>query len=256
MRLSTLQKDFLGWLVSGDEDAAQSLPLCRAQGLEVYQNNYRASLMECLAQTYPQTMAWLGEADFRAAAARHIDRMPPHSWTLDDYADGLPVSLMAEYRDDREIGELARIELALSRAFVAPDAAVMTPAQMADMDWDAARLQAIPALTILTQNTNAAEIWMALAEGREPPAAEEQAMPGAVLVWRRDGICRLRRLEADEGDILAMLIGAPALFGQICERAVDRWGMEKGIVVIGQWLARWIGDGLIVEVPVLMRPLP
>jgi hypothetical protein len=65
MRLSALQKDFLGWLVSGDEDAAQSLPLCRAQGLAVYQNNYRASLMECLAQTYPQTMAWLGEADFR-----------------------------------------------------------------------------------------------------------------------------------------------------------------------------------------------
>ncbi|WJS97769.1 HvfC/BufC N-terminal domain-containing protein [Novosphingobium humi] len=245
MRLSVLQSGFLGWLASGNEEEVQSLPLRRAEGLATYQNNYRTSLMECLAETYPQTMAWLGEADFAAAAARHIDRTPPHSWTLDDYADGLPASLSMDYPDDPEIGEMARIELALSQGFVAADAAVMKRAQVADMDWDAAWLQVIPALVILRQNTNAAEIWMALAEGQVPPLAQEQQDAGGVLIWRREGICRLRRLDGDEAAMLEMLAGGPLPFGQICEHAVALWGAEKGIPAIGQWLARWVGDGLI-----------
>lgn len=245
MRLSALQSGFLGWLASGNEEEAQSLPLCRAEGLATYQNNYRTSLMTCLAETYPQTMAWVGEADFAAAAARHIDRTPPHSWTLDDYAEGLPASLALEHREDREIGELAEIELAFSQAFVAADAAVLMPAQMAGMDWDEAWLQAIPALVILPQNTNAAEIWMALAEGQVPPAAQEQREAGAVLIWRLDGICRLRQLDADEAVMLGMLAGEPMSFGQICEQTVARWGEEKGIPAIGQWLARWVSEGLI-----------
>ncbi|MBN9143702.1 MULTISPECIES: HvfC/BufC N-terminal domain-containing protein [unclassified Novosphingobium] len=245
MRLSALQSAFLDWLADGDEDEAQSLPLRRAAGLAVYQNNYRASLMACLVETYPQTMAWMGEADFRAAAAHHIDRTPPHSWTLDDYADGLPASLSAQFPNDREIGELARIELALSQAFVAADAMAMKPAQMAGLDWDAAWLKVIPALAILPLDTNAAEIWMALAEGQVPPVAQEQQKASAVLVWRQEEMCRLRRIDGDEAAMLTLLICGPVLLGQICEQAVARWGEEKGILAIGQWLARWIGDGLI-----------
>ncbi|NOW46496.1 hypothetical protein FHW96_002656 [Novosphingobium sp. SG751A] len=245
MRLSALQSDFLGWLASGDEEEAQRLPFRRAEGLAVYQNNYRASLMACLAETYPQTMAWMGEADFRGVAARHIDRVPPHSWTLDDYAKGLPASLSMENPHDREIGELARIEMALSQVFVGADAAIMKPAQMADMDWDTAWLQVIPALVILRQNTNAAEIRMALAEGQVPPVAQEQQELSVVLVWRLDGICRLRRLDGEEAAILEMLADGPLPFGQLCGHAVARWGEEKGILAIGQWLARWVGDGLI-----------
>ncbi|HWU04157.1 MAG TPA: DNA-binding domain-containing protein [Novosphingobium sp.] len=245
MRLSALQSGFLGWLVGGDEDQPPNLPLRRAEGLAVYQNNYRASLMACLAETCPQTMAWMGEADFRAAAARHIDRVPPHSWTLDEYADGLPDSLTAQYPDDREIGDLARIELALSQVFVAADAAAMTPAQMAGIDWGEAWLQAIPALAILSLATNAAEIWMALAEELPPPAAREQREPEAVLVWRVEGICRLRRLDADEAAMLRLLTSGHTRFEHICQQAIARWGEQKGIQAIGQWLARWVVDGLI-----------
>ena len=250
MRLSALQSGFLDWLVDGDEDQPPNLPLRRAEGLAVYQNNYRASLMACLAETYPQTMAWMGEAEFRRVAAHHIDRVLPHSWTLDDYADGLPASLAAEYPDDREIGELARIELALSQTFVAANAAVMMPAQMVGIDWNGAWLQLIPALTILPLNTNAAEIWMALADERRPPVAREQRTPGAVLVWRLEGICRVRQLDADEADMVRRLVGNPTPFGHLCERAVARWGEEKAILAIGQWLARWVGDGLIAAAQV------
>jgi hypothetical protein len=64
MRLSVLQGDFLAWLASGEQEDAARLPLADARGLAVYQNNYRASLMACLADSFPQC-AWLGEAAFQ-----------------------------------------------------------------------------------------------------------------------------------------------------------------------------------------------
>jgi len=248
MRLSALQRGFLSWLASGEEGDAARLPVLRPEGLAVYQNNYHASLMACLADTYPQTLAWLGEETFQAAAARHIDRVPPYSWTLDDYADGFPASLTLEYPEDREVGELAQIELALSQAFVAAEAAVLTPAQMAGVDWDTARLQTIPALSLLSLTSNAADIWMALAEGEAPPPAQEGVGTQAVLVWRQDGLCRLRLLDADEAAMLMMLASGPLPFRHMCEQAIARWGEEQGVLAIGQWLSRWVGDGVIAAV--------
>jgi len=246
MRLSTLQSSFLGWLASGEESDAACLPLRRAEGLAVYQNNYRANLMSCLAETFPQTLAWLGDEAFYAAAATHIDRVPPHSWTLDDYADGFPASLQEAFGDDHEVSELSLIELALSHAFVAEDAPVLRPEQMAGLDWDAVCLQAIPALSILMLSTNAADLWAALAEGETPPAAQECAPLHAVLVWRREGLCRLRVLEEGEAALLALLLSGPLEFGQLCEQAISRWGEEQGVLSIGQWLSRWVCDGLII----------
>ena len=246
MRLSALQSGFLSWLASGEEGDVAALPLRREQGLAVYQNNYHASLMTCLADTYPQTLAWLGEAEFYAAAARHIDRVVPHSWTLDDYADGFPASLTADYPDESEGGELAQIELALSRAFVAADAIALSPDRMGSVDWDKARLKAIPALSMLSQHSNAADIWMALADGEAPPAAFAQLTPSAILVWRREGLCRLRRLEADEAAMIEMLADGCPSFEDLCQQAMARWGEEQGIITIGQWLSRWVCDGLIV----------
>ena len=246
MRLSALQSGFLGWLASGEEGDAAALPLRRQQGLAVYQNNYRASLMACLADTYPQTLAWLGEAEFYTAAARHIDQVVPHSWTLDDYADGFPASLTADYPDEREVGEITQIELALSQAFVAADVVVLAPDRMAGVDWDKARLKAIPAVSMLSQHSNAADIWMALADGEAPPAAFEQLTPSAILVWRREGLCRLRRLEADEAAMLEILANGCPSFEGLCQQAIARWGEVQGIMTIGQWLSRWVCDGLIV----------
>jgi hypothetical protein len=46
------------------------------------------------------------------------------------------------------------------------------PEIMAQVDWGQAKLQAIPALAILPLRSNAGEIWVALADGAPPPAAQ------------------------------------------------------------------------------------
>jgi len=245
MRLTDLQRDFLGWLASGDDEAAARLPLADPRGLRVYQNNYRGALMACLADSFPQTLLWLGETAFEAAAARHIDRVPPSSWTLDDYARDFPESLSEDYPYDQDVGDLARLEQALSEAFIAQDAPALTLAMAGDVDWDQAILHAIPALAILPLRSNAADIWMALADETPPPAGEWSDGPRPVLIWRHEGLCRFRSLPSEEAEALALLIAGGLPFADLCAMLVDTLGEEEGIARAGQGLSRWVGDGLI-----------
>lgn len=247
MRLSEMQGAFLGWLASGEDAVMRRLPLAKGaeHGLGVYQNNYRAALMACLADSFPQTLRWLGEGPFEASAARHIERVPPDSWTLDDYALGFPASLAEDYPYDPEVEELARIELVLSQVFVAADAVPLDLAAMGAVDWDNARLQTVPALSILSLHSNAEEIWIALADEAPPPPVrwEQQARP--VLIWRQGLLCRLRSLGSDEAGMLGHLSGAGLPFADLCKDAVAQWGEEAGIARIGQYLAQWVADGLV-----------
>lgn len=247
MRLSEMQGAFLDWLASGDEAAARRLPLAKGaeHGLGVYQNNYRAALMACLADSFPQTLLWLGEGPFEAAAARHIERVPPDSWTLDDYALGFPAGLAEDYPYDPEVAELARIELVLSQVFVAADAVPLAPGAMGAIDWDHARLQTIPALSILSLHSNAEEIWIALADEAPPPPVRWEQEARSVLIWRQGFLCRLRSLDSDEAGLLAYLSGDAPAFADLCRIAVAQWGEQAGIARIGQYLAQWVADGLV-----------
>lgn len=247
MRLKDLQREFLGWLAGGDEEAAARLPLAKgaAHGLGVYQNNYRGALMACLAESFPLVRLWLGEGHFEAAAARHIDRVLPNSWTLDDYALGFPESLTEDYPYDPEVGELALIELALSQAFIAADAVALSCEQMSHVDWERAWLKTIPSLSLLDLQSNAADIWIALADEAPAPAAQWGQCRRPVLIWRQEWMCRLRSLDADEAAMLSALSRNSLAFADLCSIAMARWGEEEGITRIGQYLALWVADGLV-----------
>jgi hypothetical protein len=56
----------------------------------VHQNNYRLQLIACLTESFTYTRGWIGGEAFEAAAAAHIDRVPPSSWTLDAYPRDFP----------------------------------------------------------------------------------------------------------------------------------------------------------------------
>ena len=110
MSLLALQRDFRLWLTEESAEAADRVGAAAMPGLQIYRNNYRAQLMACMEDSFPQLRAWLGDDAFRAAAAVHIDRTPPHRWTLDAYPVDLPATLADLHPDDPEIAELARLE--------------------------------------------------------------------------------------------------------------------------------------------------
>jgi len=105
----------------------------------------------------------LGNTAFDGAAATHIDRRPPHSWTLDAYAIEFPDTLDILYPQDPEVAELASFERDLGLAFVARDAAQLTLQDIAHIDWRSAILELASAFSLLPVTTNAGAIWRSMA---------------------------------------------------------------------------------------------
>jgi hypothetical protein len=244
MTLAELQRDFRHWLVSASDDAASRLGQDNGAGLAVYQNNYRAQLVGCLETAFPQTRAWMGEDAFLYAAVKHIDQHPPSAWTLDAYADQFNVTLRALFPHNPDIHELAWIESALSAAFVAADAAPLTPAALASVDWDQAHLQLTPSLHTRAATTNAERLYWAMQEGGERPEGEMLAEPCALIVWRRDFVSCLRSVDTLEHEALLQL-QANGSFNALCETLVERLGEDEGVARAGALLANWIGSELI-----------
>ncbi|WP_206243832.1 HvfC/BufC family peptide modification chaperone [Novosphingobium terrae] len=245
MSLLTLQTGLRDWLTREDTPELK-VPRPEA-GLSVYLNNYRAQLMACLSESYPTLHAWLGHAAFEAAAAQHIDRSPPFSWTLDAYGLGFPATLRSLYPHDPEVGDLAALECALAQAFIAPDSPPLDPASLAAIDWDRARLRFIPALTLLPASSNAGAIWSAITQGETPPAVQTLPQEGAILIWREGFTPAFRTLESTEARALeALQKGCD--FGALCAMLVAREGEAAGPQIAGAWLAQWLADAIIAQI--------
>jgi len=247
MKLAELQQDFRAWLVTGSIQTAVRLDSASAAGLSVYQNNYRASLVGCLEVSYPHVRAFVGEEAFHDVSIMHIDRHPPHAWTLDAYGEDFIDTLTERFPRNPDVHELAWIEWSLSEAFVAPDTPPMSTAALVDMDWDRARLTLSPSLCSTSATTNAEAIWVALQEGNEVPEGEMLHAPAGLIAWRTGFTCRLRQVDAIE---LAALraIRDDGRFAALCDMLVDRLGEEQGIARAGALLADWLGAGIVVDV--------
>ena len=247
MNLAALQRDFRSWLTVEASDAAARFGDRAEPGLAVYLNNYRGQLMVCLSESFATVRAWLGEDAFDTAAATHIDRRPPYSWTLDAYALEFPETIDALYPDDPEVGELARLERDLGLAFVGRDAAPLDLAALAHIDWNGAVLDLVATFSTLPATTNAGAIWSAINAGQTPPAAAVLDAPAVIAIWRREYSPTFRTLDPMESQAMPM-VSEGRTFGEICRGIIDQVGEAEGTQVAGNLLGRWISEGMVAAV--------
>lgn len=244
MKLISLQREMRFWLTREDAGAAARFGPDAGPGLSIYLNNYRSQLISCLEESFEQTRAWLGGQAFLSAAAIHIDRVSPSSWTLDAYARDFPATLGLLYPEDAEVAELALIDHALGEAFVGADADTVDPRSLETIDWDCATLHFVPTLHMLEVSTNAAAIWSALAEDEMPPAAETLPERAAILVWRHGQEPRFRTIEAGEAAALRSIDRALS-FADFCAVLADTHGESEGVARAGSLLGQWLREGLV-----------
>ncbi len=247
MSLLALQRDLRAWISEASDEAAERLGEGARNGLDVYQNNYRAALVTVLTEAFERVHGWIGDERFLSTAAAHIDVTPPHAWTLDAYPREFPETLRLLFPDDPEIAELGWLDLTLSEVFVGTDADPIDPACLADVDWDHAALRLAPTLIMTEFRSNAAAIWSALSAGEVPPAAELLPEPTTILVWRSGFTPCFRTAEPGEGKALALAADG-ASFGAICAALIADHGEGAGVAIAGALLGRWISDGLLVAV--------
>ena len=254
MNLLALQQNMSAWLTSEADPAADRFAGSARPGFAVYLNNYRSQLMSCLSTSFPVLRAWIGDAAFEAAAATHIDRVPPHAWTLDAYALDFPETLATLYPADPEITELARLERELEAAFVGCDGAPVNPAALGDVDWETAILHFVPTLRMLSVTTNVSEIGSAIRAGETPPAVVQWQAPSSIVIWRDGFVPRFRALDADEASAIDLLRSGRT-FSEVCLALVGRYGEKRGPVIAGSWLGRWLSDHMMADVTILRETL-
>lgn len=152
----------------------------------IYRNNVAHGLSEALLAGFPVLVKLLGEAFFREMAKVYLRIHPPKSplmmhygAALPEFLESFPGTLHLKYLPD-----VARLELALRRAYHAKDAPVLKAQQLTDLDQPslmAARLVMSPACEVLSTKWPAKAIWdYNMSEGPQPKSGQED-----ILIARR-----------------------------------------------------------------------
>jgi hypothetical protein len=248
MTLLSLQQDFRTWLTTEPAELPAQFGEHARAGLAVYLNNYRSQLLACLSTSFPVVRAWIGDTAFDGAAAFHIDRVPPHAWTLDEYGLDFPETLEQLYPADPEIAELACLERELAAAFVGASAEPVDAGTLTGIAWDAAVIHFVPTLKLLPVTTNVAAIWSAINDHETPPSAMRLPKPAVLAIWRDNFAPRFRTVTAEEEAQLLRQVLEGNTFGSICATLAERLGEEQGAATAGSFLSQWLSDHLIARI--------
>lgn len=249
--LRDVQARFLAGVIGGDAGAEALIVddnrVGAARRLDIYRNNYRASLRDVLADHYERVHAWLGDDQFDNLAAAYADANPSRTRNLRYYGGEFPAFLARHYPADGELAELAELDWTLRGAFDAADAVSLDAATVGALGdaWVERRLTLHPSARLVTQYHNSRAIWSALDAGETPPDAALLAVPASLLVWRLDTRAQFRTLAEDEARALALL-ALGASFTDLSVDTIDRLGEAGAMEVLAAWLGRWLADELLV----------
>lgn len=218
-----------------------------AKRLDIYRNNYRASLTGVLADHFERLHAWLGDGQFDTIASAYLDAHPSTTRNLRYYGGALPAFLARHFPNDAELAELAALDWALRHAFDAADAAPLDAATVGDLGdaWIERRLSLHPSAALLPVRFNVAALWSALDAEEEPPELVEFPEPVQLLVWRNGQLPSFRSLGQAEAGALALL-AAGASFTDLSASVIERIGEAAAMEELAAGLGQWLADGVLV----------
>lgn len=167
---------------SDPADLADSGQRAVGKRFGVYRNNVAVALIDALAQTFPAVRHLVGAAFFDAMAREHYRAHPPRSPVMARYGAAFPdfIAGFPAARDLPYLADVARLELALVRAYHAADATPLAPERLARIDagaLTAAHVMLAPAVGLLRSGWPVLTIWRAAATG-----------PAAPIDWRGEDV--------------------------------------------------------------------
>jgi Putative DNA-binding domain len=229
-------------LVHGDEQ------LSAFDRVDIYANAYFYRLLECLGEDFPATLAVVGTDNFAALVKDYLLEHPPTEPSI-LYA-GL---YLADFLNDHPfaerwsfIADLARLERAVLDVFYAADAPALsleTLHAIPSEEWPALKLRTHPAVEIVHSEWRIADVLHTVEQGREWTDPEHEE--ASVLVWRQNALVNYRNLEPVERDAL-VIVAKSASFAAVCEAIAARSEERNHVTLIGQLMARWLADGIIM----------
>jgi hypothetical protein len=253
-QLTLVQGDFQDYLLRGSAAVADHVigtarvPV--ATRLGVYGSAYCARLAEALQANFPALAKLLDAEDFGVLASRYVAAHDSSFFSIRYYGHELPQFLARhpDYLDAPVLAELARWEWAMTGAFDAADATPLSHAALArfsPQQWPQLRFSWHPSVARLGLAWNAPQLWQALKEDAERPAASLNRDPVQWLLWRQGLSTYFRSLPATEARALdAARDSWP--FGELCDLLCDEVGEAQAPTQAATLLRGWIDAGLII----------
>lgn len=227
-----------------------SATLTSVERVGVYQGMYLLRMVEALQNDYPAVAHFLGDHAFADLVTRYCEAHPSVSYTLNRLGDRFP-EFVASSRGIRRrafLADLARLELAVTEVFDAPETPPLTAEAIAAVredEWSGAVLEPIAALRALSfaYPVNAYLQTVKDDDHDHPPTGRKATR---VVVWRkRFEVWRLDVAERPYALLRALLRGEP--FGKAVARAAK--GLEgAGAEPIYRWLRDWVAEGMFARI--------
>lgn len=252
--LAQRQAEFIANLHDEDSGMPDGWTSRHAQGLAIYRNNYRVTLVDALEDTFQRTARWVGQDAFHQAAAHHVIAHPPTGWTLDDVGNGFDDTLAELFAHDPEVSELAWVEWSMHQAFGAFDSEPLTAngfvaatAEYGDDNWDSLRLMFMPRTASRIVRHDIPAIWHALDADKFCVPEFQLGSPVSCHVYREGERPTFLTAPAIENEALkAMMDGVS--FGEIIQMLAKQSSLESAAAESGAMLGRWLHNGLICNI--------
>jgi putative DNA-binding protein len=246
--LRDVQRGF--WRALHASDAAPELhavvlpsaTLDPAARVEIYRDMYVWRLREVLREDYPKTHETLGD-EFADLARRYLAAHPSTNPSVRHLGRHLPAFLATDVatRARPWLVDLARLELARTDAFDAPDAPTLSVDDLRAVPpvaWADLGFAIVPGVEVLRCAWPAHEAWSA------PAVDALAARPTTLRVWRHDHRVFHAAIDrVDDDAFAAAAVGRP--FAAICEIVAEHDGADDAPARAGALLARWVEDGLL-----------
>jgi hypothetical protein len=230
------------------------LPSARLQPLQrlaIYHAMYPLRMEEALSADYPGLKHFLGADRFFDMAVGYAQAFPSRSFSLNPFGRRLPEYVLSAPVHKRAFcHELARLELAITEVFDAPETEALGEEAIAAVPpdaWEHARLAPIPAFRLLAlRYPVSAYLDSVRDEGHRHPPLRRQ--DGWVAVYRRSYSVYRQDLGRAAHDVLADL-ATGATVGQAVAASMKRRGAARPQPDdLFRWFRQWAAAGIFARV--------
>ena len=241
--------------IPADEVTSVILPSSTLTSLErlgVYRGMYLLRLAEALETDYPALAHFLGGEAFNEFVAGYVEAFPSRSYTLNRLGEHLPEHIRTAPGVARRgfLYDLARLELAVSEVFDAPESPVLTTEQIAQVPteaWADTRLRPIEAFRLLSfQYPVNAYLTSVKEDDHDHPKARKKN--ARVAVFRRKYACWRLELSRPAYDLLQALAAGTPLGDAVAAARKRRGRAAVGEEQLFRWFRDWVREGIFQSV--------
>ena len=229
-----------------------SKTLTAAERVGIYQAMYPLRMAEALQADYPALAHYLGDEGFKDLVQGYVGAFPSRTYTLNRLGEHLPeyVKTAPGVKRPEFCHDLARLELAVSEVFDAPETPALSEKAIASVSpeaWEHAVLAPVEAFRLRAFRYPVNK-YLQTVKDDDHDHPKARLKDTWVAVYRRDYAVYRLELSRAAHDLLADLVGGRPL-GAALSRAVVGGGRRAPTEhELFRWFREWVSGGVFRSV--------